>query len=153
MEKALAPIFDDDGTEISRDVYWGQKELGTALGTTPVYVGRLLRLVGLLRHEPKEPTAEALESGAAIYVTVDTADGPHRYPRWKKEVVLKVLSQALEEHPKPASGANQARGSGLAQDLSQTMESRVNELERRVESLERQLMRASLAMLGASHSP
>lgn len=141
MEKSLSPVFDDSGTEVSRDVYWGQKEFGVALGTTAPYVGELLRIVGLLRYESKEPTAEALRTGAAIYVTVDTADGPHRYPRWRKDQILDVLGQALQDNPKPLTRSEKGNpGRKVTFDPPQSMDARVEALERRVESLERRLM-------------
>lgn len=143
MEKPLSPIFDDDGTEVSRELFWGQKELGSKIGTTSVYVGDLMRLVGLLLPDSKEPTVGALRTGAALYVTVETADGFHRYPRWRPDLVLDVLRRALQEYPKPPSRTEQAshdakspRTSGLS------LEERVEALERRIESLERQLRRA-----------
>ncbi|WP_343317336.1 hypothetical protein AAFM46_08105 [Arthrobacter sp. TMP15] len=144
MKKSLLPVFDDSGTEVSRDVYWGQKELGVALGTTAPYVGKLLRIVGLLRYETKEPTAEALRTGAATYVTVDTADGPHRYPRWRKDRVLDVLGQALHDNPKPVTQIGEGnRSRRVPLDPPQPLDARCEALERRVEALERRLMRGS----------
>lgn len=144
MERPLSPIFDAEGTEVSRDDYWGQKELGAALGTTPKYVGDLLRLIGLLRPESKEATAEALSTGAALYVTVDTADGPHTYPRWRKDLVLDVLRRALQDYPKPPTRSQQITQSrSVAGDSGQSLDARIEALERRVEYLERQLRRES----------
>lgn len=146
MDKPLSPVFDDNGTEVSRDEFWGQKELGAELGTTPAYVGELLRSVGLLdpEHKEKVATAEALGAGAAIYVTVDTADGPHRYPRWRKDLVLDVLRQALRENPKPPTRSQAAAPvRRVAADLPQSLEERVETLERRLLSLERRLRQMS----------
>ncbi len=136
MNLGLAPIFDDEGTEVGRELYLGQKEIAAEIGTTAVYVGDLLRRVGLLRVGSKEPTPEALKSGAALYVTVDTADGLHRYPRWRKDLILRRMEQALQEFPKPSGGAKSAGHAGTA-DKSGSLEARFQDLEKRVESLER----------------
>lgn len=140
MEKPLSPIFDDYGMEVSRDAFWGQKELGAELRTTAQYVGTLLRLVGLLQDGSKDPSGEALRTGAAIYVTVATADGPHRYPRWRKELVLGVLSRALRDHPKPLTATDKGnqRNAGSFHPQPQSFDERLSDLERRVERLERQ---------------
>ncbi|MFK0009143.1 hypothetical protein ACIQTZ_19065 [Paenarthrobacter sp. NPDC090520] len=151
MEKPLSPIFDDAGTEVSRDAYWGQKELGAAIGTTPAYAGTLLRLVGLLESETKEPTGEALRTGAAKHVTVATADGPHRYPRWRKDLVLGVLSQALQDNPKPLTRSELEKRRHGASYYSrpqspegpQSPEEKIVELERRIELLEKRLVAVS----------
>lgn len=138
MEKPLSPVFDDQGTEVSRDAYWGQKEFAAALGTTAVYVGDLLRSVGLLQREVKEPTPEALRRGDAIFTMQDTADGPQRYHRWKKDQVLDVLRQAIAENPKPSNTVREnIRGLRPGRP---TLDSRIEALERRVAALEGGLM-------------
>ena len=143
MEKPLSPIFDDDGTEVSRELFWGQKELGSELGTTSAYVGDLMRLVGLLTPESKEPTVEALRLGAAMYVSVETADGAHRYPRWRPDLVVDVLRRALQEHAKPLTRTEQtSHEARVPRTPRLSLEVRVEALERRIESLERQLSRA-----------
>lgn len=88
MERELPPVFDDIGREVDRDKYWGQKQLGEAIGATAVQVGVLLRELGFLEPDTKEPSAAALQDGAGIMVTLrETAGGPQRYPRWNKDLV------------------------------------------------------------------
>lgn len=140
MDKPPSPIFDDAGTEVSRELYWGQTELGAELGTTPPYVAELLRMAGLLQREVKAPTAEALEAGAAIYVTVASKTGTYRYLRWRKDMVFEVLRHTLEENPQPETRSKEGkrdRSRRLAPPPS--VDDRVESLERRVEELEYQL--------------
>ncbi len=138
MEKPLQPLYDDDHCEVSREVFWGQKELGQDLGITAVHVGDLLRSVGLLMPEAKDATPEALDSKAAVYVTVKTAEGFHRYPRWNKDLVLGPLAQALRGMPKPLPrNRPQAKQPKNVTNSGQSLVERVTMLERRLETLER----------------
>ncbi|GAA1879262.1 hypothetical protein GCM10009715_27360 [Paeniglutamicibacter psychrophenolicus] len=140
MEKPLQPLYDDEHCEVNREIFWGQKELGQALGITAVHVGDLLRSVGLLMPEGKDATPEALDSQAAIYATVKTADGFHRYPRWNKDLVLEPLARALRDMPKPLPrNRPQAKQPRSVTDSSQSLVERVALLERRLETLERAL--------------
>lgn len=138
MDKPLQQLYDDEQHEVNREIFWGQKELGQTLGITAVHVGDLLRSVGLLMPEARDATPEALDSEAAKYVTVKTADGFHRYPRWNKDLVLEPLSQALEGMPKPLPrNKPQAKGPKRAATSTQSLVERIALLESRLETLER----------------
>ncbi|WP_409017280.1 hypothetical protein [Arthrobacter sp. MP_2.3] len=144
MERQLQPIFDDNWTEVSRDVYWGQRELAEVLGTTPMYVGDLLRLIGLLQPQSKEPSVDALSSGAAIFVTLETAQGLQRNVKWHKDLVRDDLVRAIQQHPKPLTRTEQARrDQPTGQKPPRTLPGRVEALEERVRVLEQLLAQKS----------
>ncbi|MDR6689007.1 hypothetical protein J2Y41_004607 [Arthrobacter sp. 1088] len=97
-EKQLPPIYDDDGTPVSRAEYWGQKELGAELGMSAPRVGDLLRTTGLLLPGPdKEPSPESLRQGLALWVTVSSAHGPRRYARWHRDRTVEILEVAVDQ--------------------------------------------------------
>ncbi|MCU1529928.1 MAG: hypothetical protein JWP75_3691 [Frondihabitans sp.] len=103
---------------------------------------RLYLFAGFLRTDTKEPTPEALLSGAAIYARINTVDGVQRYPRWKKDRVLDILRRQLQSHPKPPTKTEmRAADQRVAFESSQTVDVRLATLEHRVEELERFLRR------------
>jgi hypothetical protein len=81
-EGKLPPAYDDAGSEVIRDVLFGQRELATTIGTTSVHVKTLPRHLGLVEADSKDATGGALSSGAGLYISVHMVDkGPVRYAR------------------------------------------------------------------------
>jgi hypothetical protein len=148
MEQQLPPVYDDEGREVDRAIWRGQKQLGQEIGATGIRVGELLCQLNLLQLMPKEPTPHALATGAGIMVTIrETADGPHRYPLWNRDLVIENLRDAFasgapassKRLPAPARHGYRTRANAVAFTDDATLESRVEDLERRLADLERRL--------------
>jgi hypothetical protein len=91
-------LVDDSGTPMSRQEYWGQRELGAELGIPSKQVGDLLRETGLLLPgKDKVPSEHSLREGLARWATVQTANGPVRYARWHGVRTLQILVAAVRK--------------------------------------------------------
>lgn len=136
MTSSLEPLTDPDtGEVVSREQYWGQKQLAAHLGCSAIEVGRPLLRAGLLeeRDGARVPTERARVEGCARSVRQQIRGKRIDTHRWDPAQTVPVLQAASQDAPpRPAFRARPA-----SEDTeTAALYWKVRDLERRLRQLE-----------------